>query len=180
MSAQTGTMSSEQPPVLQLQRTVSINQPGKTLKVTFSSDDMQTLMGGSPKLGGSYKLWLTCCLTVSMFRIDSSWAWCLLGLSTSVEGVRYSSWSGVSYLCTPCRPGTRLLYLSTSIQQLYVPLAAAKKAAWRSKVLQDLQEETHFSSTELEVLLHHFQVRQQMLILLCWFQEPQRYNCCGC
>lgn len=29
-------------------------------------------------------------------------------------------------------------------------------------MLQDLQEETHFSSTELEVLLHHFQVGIQL------------------
>jgi hypothetical protein len=47
-------MSSEQPHVLQMQRTVSIGQPsgtGKVLKVTYSADDMEALMGGSPKLG---------------------------------------------------------------------------------------------------------------------------------
>jgi len=47
--------------------------------------------------------------------------------------------------------------------RLYVYLAA-NKAAWNRKVLQDLQEETHFSSTELEVLLHHFQVNPQQLM----------------
>jgi hypothetical protein len=37
-----------------MQRTVSIGQPsgtGKVLKVTYSADDMEALMGGSPKLG---------------------------------------------------------------------------------------------------------------------------------
>lgn len=43
---------------------------------------------------------------------------------------------------------------------------AANKAAWKRKVLQDLQEETHFSSTELEVLLNHFQVTPQQLMPL--------------
>jgi hypothetical protein len=43
-------------------------------------------------------------------------------------------------------------------------------------VLQDLQEETHFSSTELEVLLHHFQVSQQVVALLCCLQASQQYS----
>lgn len=47
-------MSVEQPPTLQMQRTVSIGHgsgTGKVLKVTFSAEDFDTLMGGSPKLG---------------------------------------------------------------------------------------------------------------------------------
>lgn len=54
------------------------------------------------------------------------------------------------------------------------PSLAAKKAAWRSKILQDLQEDTHFSSTELEVLLHHFQVCHgvhRSTIHSCWLSR---------
>lgn len=43
--------------MLQMQRTVSIGHGtgGRMLKVTFSSDDMEGLMGGSPKLGETSK-----------------------------------------------------------------------------------------------------------------------------
>lgn len=107
-----------------LERVVSLGGE-RCLRVTFSSEDLNSLRGGSPKLG-EFVIWL------------------LLGITLAGELSTFAT-----------RPARSLAAFFTSPPP--TP-RTAKKAAWRSRVLQDLQEETHFSSTELEVLLHHFQV----------------------
>jgi hypothetical protein len=72
---------------------------------------------------------------------------------------RFVCWLGIGITCVAASRGGAQLRVRRrrgSNAQTPTPLTTTGKV-WRRKALQDLQDETHFSGTELQALLSHFE-----------------------